>query len=352
MSARTTLAASLLISLLLGMLGVMAGPATAAEAPAAGQVTGQVTWATAPADTAVGKGRAHFAYTLAPGGTVTDAIAVVNRSPTTIKLRVYASDAFSTPAGGIDLLPADKKPVDVGSWTTLKTSTITLKPQQSTVVPFTLKVPANATPGDHSGGVVTSLVTAAGTGAVTLDRRLGSRMYLRVTGALRPNLAVSDVHATYQGTLNPGGSGSTVVAYTVTNNGNVRLAAHQRIRVASPFGAIAFTATLPDLPEILPGDSLTRSYTVTGVWPATRMTTSVQLQPVASGDQPPIAVPQTVASVSVWALPWGQLIVLVLLIALVLAYLQLRRRRELAMSAAIAAAVSEARKESEPQLQD
>ncbi|MFI8180986.1 WxL protein peptidoglycan domain-containing protein [Actinacidiphila glaucinigra] len=74
----------------------------------------QISWGAAPADTSAGKGRSHFTYTLAPGSRVTDALAVVNRSDTTIKLKVYASDAFTTPGGGIDLLTADKSPVTSG----------------------------------------------------------------------------------------------------------------------------------------------------------------------------------------------------------------------------------------------
>jgi hypothetical protein len=330
---RRTAFIGLLVLIVSGLLGFAAERAQAA---------GSVTWAAAPANTAVGKDRAHFIYSLAPGTSVTDAIAVVNRSETTIKLRVYASDAFSTASGGIDLLPADKKPTDVGSWITVENRLITLKSQQSAVVPFTLKIPATATPGDHSGGVVTSLVTGSGAGAVQLDRRLGSRIYLRVTGDLRPGLAVSNVQSSYHGTLNPGASGSTTISYTVTNTGNVRLAAHQKVRIASCFGVLAYSADLKDLPEVLPGDSLSRSVTVDGVWPATRMTSSVTLAPIASGDQPPIDVRPAVGAASLWAWPWGQFLLVVVMAGLVCGVLILRRRRALAVQAAVESAVSQA----------
>lgn len=129
----------------------------------------------------------------------------MNRSDTTIRPEVCASDALTTPSGGIDLLTADKKPSDVGSWFTTKSTTLTLKSQQSTTVPFTLTVPADATPGDHYGGVVTSLVTETQGKTVRLDHRLGSRLYLRVNGPLTPALTVGGLHATYRGTLDPAG---------------------------------------------------------------------------------------------------------------------------------------------------
>jgi hypothetical protein len=55
------------------------------------------------------------------GTSITDALAVVNRSDTPFTPKVYASEAFTTSSGAIDLLPANKKPVDVGSWITVKT---------------------------------------------------------------------------------------------------------------------------------------------------------------------------------------------------------------------------------------
>ncbi|MEU6347399.1 DUF916 domain-containing protein [Streptomyces sp. NPDC046977] len=306
----------------------------------------QISWGAAPADTSAGKGRSRFIYTLAPGSRVTDALAVVNRSGATIMLRVYASDAFTTPSGGIDLLTADKKPRDVGSWITMKSTTLTLKSQQSAVVPFTLTVPADATPGDHSGGMVTSLITKTQGKTVRLDRRLGSRLYLRVTGPLKPALSVSDMHAVHYGTLNPVGSGSLHVTYTVTNTGNVRLKAHQLIRAEGLFGLIGQGAALADLPEILPGNSLDRAVTINGVWPSVRLETDVILQPVASDDQPALQADQTIASQSLWAWPWGQLIALAVVIAAAYGYVLLRKRRKHNVQRAIDDAVAKALKTS------
>ncbi len=325
----------LAVGLLLALL-LPAGSAAAAES------AGQVTWASAPADTSIGKGRSHYAYTLAPGTSLTDAMAVVNRSSTPITLNVYASDAFTTSNGNLDLLPANRKPTDVGAWTTVRTRQLTLAPQQSAIIPFTVTVPANATPGDHTGGVVTSLVTE-GSGTVSLDRRLGSRLYLRVTGDLKPGLGVSDVKASFDGSANPASGGSSTVTYTVTNTGNVRLAAHQGVTVSGPFGAVTTSAVLADLPELLPGDTVRRSATVQGVWPTTQLEAAVTLQPFASGDQPPLTVAAASASASTWAWPWSQLLLVVVLVLLVLGYLRLRRSRAEKVQAAIAAAVEKAR---------
>jgi hypothetical protein len=317
-------------------------PATAPSAPpSAADRKNQVSWATVPANTAVGRERAYYTYSLAPGGTVTDALAVVNRSDKPIKLRLYASDAFTTAAGGIDVLAADKQPVDVGSWITLKTTTITLASQQSATVPFTLRVPATATPGDHSGAVITSLITSQTGQAVQLDRRLGSRVYLRVTGPVTPSLRVSDVQAVYRGTANPGGSGTTTVTYRVSNIGNVRLAAQQRVTVTGIFGTLQRSAPATDLAELLPGNSVTRSALVSGVWPGIRLSAAVELQPFSPTDPTLRAAPAGSGDVA-WAWPIGQLGVLILLAALVQLARWRRRQRRRAVDSAIQAAVSQA----------
>ena len=72
-------------------------------------------------------------------------------------------------------------------------------------------MPDNATPGDHSAGIVTSLMTASSGAAVALDRRLGARYYLRVSGTLSPAVGVSKVQVGYSGSLNPVSSAAATV---------------------------------------------------------------------------------------------------------------------------------------------
>src|SRR6185437_1046669 len=87
--------------------------AVASSAPAVAQAADPpdqtVSWGVAPADTAIGSNRAHFAYALEPGARLEDALAVVNHTDRAITLRTYASDAFTTTSGALDLLPANQK---------------------------------------------------------------------------------------------------------------------------------------------------------------------------------------------------------------------------------------------------
>ena len=133
------------------------------------------------------------------------------------------------------------------------------------------------------------------------------------------------------------------MTYTVTNTGNVRLKAHQKLHVEGLFGVADTTATLADLPELLPGASLTRTVSTTGVWPTTRMRAQIALIPFASEEIPPVVTTQVSATAASWAWPWGQgiaLIILVLVIFIGLGAQRARRRR--AVDSAIAAAVATA----------
>ncbi len=55
--------------------------------------------------------------------------------------------------------PFSRKPVDLGSWIHFAQPLVTIPAGKSVAVPFTVAIPATATPGDHAGGVVVSLTT-------------------------------------------------------------------------------------------------------------------------------------------------------------------------------------------------
>lgn len=287
-----------------------------------------LTWGIVPSGPEGPGDRGAFDFVMDPGASRTDVVAVANYSERPLTLAVYAHDAVRSTNGGFDLLPATEEPVDVGSWVVLDETPLTVPARSRVDVPFRIRVPANATPGDHAGGIVASLATEPGglsSGEVTVDRRVGARIYVRVSGTLDPRLAATDVHASFSG-LPVGAPGEIRVDYTVRNTGNVRLSGRPTVRVAGPFGLGTREVTGEPLPELLPGDSVTTSAVVDGVWPLVRLDVDVTVQPESSGDQllePPPASGS--AGVHVWAVPW---VVLAVLGALVLAVVvRLRRRR-------------------------
>ncbi|WP_407940203.1 WxL protein peptidoglycan domain-containing protein [Nakamurella leprariae] len=276
-----------------------------------------MTWGVRPSTPEGPDGRDTFRYTLDPGASVEDYVGVSNFTDQPLELAVYASDAFTTGEGGFDLLAAADEPVDAGSWVDFGQETVTVPPRSRLEVPFRLTVPDNATPGDHTGGVVASLTsttTAADGSQVAVDRRVGARIYLWVTGDALPSATVTDVQLVHHGTLNPFGSGDATVSWTVRNTGNIRLAGTPTVEVAGPFGLGRRTVDAEPVTELLPGNSLTMTTEVDAVWPWGWLTGTVRFAPQSIGldGAPPPA--EAVGEDTTAAVPWTQLLLLALLV--------------------------------------
>ncbi|MEV0680803.1 DUF916 domain-containing protein [Actinosynnema sp. NPDC050436] len=312
-----------------------------AAPPASGQ--DDITWGVRPADNALGAGRANFGYTAVPGAAISDELLVTNHETRSLTFRVYAADAFTTSSGQLDLLPAGKPSAHVGTWVRFAAEEVTVPAGQALAVPFTLSVPAGTTPGDHSGGVVTSLAVADNGVGITVDRRLGARMHVRVGGDLVPRLEVRDLRVSFDGSANPFARGVAKVSYTVANVGNTRLTAGQRVRVEGLFGWFGQDAEVAALPELLPGEGATREVSVPS-WPAGRVSATVEV----TGAVPGGAGVDPVAD-SDWdlAVPWAAVIAALVVLCLALALRARTRSRKAAEEERIAAAVAEALKRSE-----
>ncbi|GAA0463121.1 hypothetical protein Ade02nite_29820 [Paractinoplanes deccanensis] len=304
------------------VLALLLVPAPANAAPG----NDPLTWSVSPSGPQGPNGRPALDYKLDPGATLTDHVAVTNHSARPLTLRLYASDAFTTAGGGFDLLAGTTKPTGAGSWIRLGRTTVTLPKSSRVIVPLTLTVPANATPGDHAAGVVASLTSGTGE-SFTVDHRVGTRVYLRVTGPVRPALSITDVHLTTSTPWNPLALPRLTATFTIANTGNVRLSARPSARAAGPFGIGATTAAGAPVAEILPGGSVRTSVRLDSVPPLFRSQVTLAASPSTGA-----------ARRTVWLVPWPQLALLALAAALVAGRLLNRRRRRIRLAAAIAEA--------------
>ncbi|TDC31112.1 DUF916 domain-containing protein [Micromonospora sp. 15K316] len=300
--------------------GVGAGPALAAE--------GDVTWTVRTASNSYGATRSSYSYNVNPGGTIEDGMVVANRGKAPLNLTVYAADGFTTEAGQLDLLTRDKKSVAIGAWVRANTASVAIQPGKSATVPFKISVPANATPGDYVGGVLTSLTQPDQAEGINVDRRLGIRIKLRVGGELKPALAIEDFDVDYKGTWNPFGRGDATVTYKVHNTGNAALSSQQAASVSGPFGLLRAKAhDLPKTPELLPGESWQVTVPIKDVSPAFRLAASATLTPLltdASGSVTPLdKIEETTHA---WVVPWTLLLLVLVLIAVVVLAIRLGRR--------------------------
>jgi dihydroorotate dehydrogenase (fumarate) len=260
-------------------------------------------------------GRSRFSYTVDPGQTVTDHVKVNNPGTATEEVTVFAADAYNDDKGEFALKPTTDTSTDAASWTAFEGKPqlkITLAHGESKVVTFTVTVPKNASPGDHAAGVLASATTA---GQVAVERRIADRMYVRVSGKLQPSLTISSFSSTYHGGINPL-AGTISVAATITNNGNVALEGVTTLTATTWFGLSIGRLNRTDLAEILPGNTATVTYEVTGVAQVGFANVKMLLQSGIGGDAPdpgPLPVFQREAFVP--AVPWVVLGVIALGVA-------------------------------------
>jgi Bacterial protein of unknown function (DUF916) len=322
----------LLVSLMAGL--ALAGAAPMVAASAAPSSSGQASIATvaspAPAEFGAGPasatkldGRPYFTYDASPGGSLEDHIAIENFSTKPLKLNVYTVDARSGPNGDFVYAPAAAARKQVGAWLTVDNTTLlqlTIPPRTTAIEPFRLKVPANASPGDHAGAVIVSIngVVRSKHQKLKLEQRIATKVIVRVSGPLHPRLSIQNLHASYSGSLNPFASGAITVTYTVRNTGNALLGATQQVSVHGLFGSAQHAASLKSVPLLLPGGSYQVKTRVPGVLPEVWVTASVRLGPEGlRGDVNP-GIHVSTASVTVVTMPWVLLVIVVALLVFII----------------------------------
>jgi dihydroorotate dehydrogenase (fumarate) len=258
--------------------------------------------------------RTRLSYQMKPGQRLDDEYVVRNTGSTPQTVTLFATDAFNTDDGQYALLDTARKPTGVGTWIIFngadKVEHIALAPGQQKTVPFTVNVPANAGPGDHAGGIVVS--NQVGSGQILVDRRVATRLYVRVPGKLQPQLTIASLHATYDPSWNPL-DGRTTLTFTIRNGGNVSLGAHLVAGANTFFGIGTGGEVRKDVLEMLPGSTRTMSVVVTGVPQVGYLDPHVSLQPTVDKDAlNPGPLHVVSRDTVIVAVPWWLLVVALL----------------------------------------
>ncbi|RUQ99062.1 WxL protein peptidoglycan domain-containing protein [Labedella endophytica] len=333
--ARSSLPAAVLaatVAVSVAFSGIPAASSAAAE-PIVATSTSTATpadgasWSVAPADSARGTGRPFFDFALDAGASVSDAFDIRNDGAAPLTLRVYAADAFTTREGNIDLLPAGEQSVDAGTWVELGAAEVTLEPGETRSVPFTLSVPADARPGDHPAGIVTSLLSEDSGAQVQVDRRLGSRLFVRVGGELSPAVEVSEPTVAFTGSWNPLALGDLEIVYSLRNTGDTRVTAVAASSAHGPFGVAPVSTGAEQLAEVLPGSTVEVRQSLSGVAALLWLDGAVNVIPTSVG----IGAAQLDSVVQPFRLPAVPVATLLILVAIAViiaaVMLVLRRRR-------------------------
>ncbi|MFJ6697442.1 hypothetical protein ACIQM4_15405 [Streptomyces sp. NPDC091272] len=193
----------------LGLLYAAGPPASSADrAPAAASPPAGA-WTAGPAAGGGSRpgasdsgGRPYFYLQGAPGTVFEDKLSVTNpaRAARTVQLRAESGERAA------------------GAWIVLARSEVKVPPRTRADVPFTVTVPAGATPGDHPGAVVAS--SADG-------REQRTAVRLKVSGPTLAALSVEEVR------IDDG-----VIRYALVNRGNTTLSPHVAVRAQGLFGEL------------------------------------------------------------------------------------------------------------------
>lgn len=310
-------------------------------------------WAVTPAAADATSGnRSSLIYAADPGSTIRDAITVYNYSNVSLTFRIYATDAFNNDDGQFALLPGDEQPSDVGSWAEPMEEFVTLPPGLQATVPVTIEIPAGALPGDHAGAIVAAseaLSQGESGEMVSLERRTGTRLYLRVNGPLTADLAIERLTTDYDASFNPFG-GSALVSYTIHNRGNIRLAGSSSVSIAAPIGFARQRTSPEPFPELLPGGTITIQTSIEDAPGLVAAFTTVRVEPDEAASAG--ALPAFERRSTTFTPPIGVLLLLTALLLVWLALRAVRRHRHADPgSAATVPAVHERSPEYEPEHQ-
>ena len=263
--------------------------------------------------------RQYFILEGRPGDTLQDGLAISNYTDHAITFDVYGADGYNTPRDGqFALRDHGYAMTGVGSWVQPAFPSVTVPARTATVVPVTITVPADATPGDHVGGVsgmdiAVEGVQQQGNIQVGIKRVVAARLYLHVDGNAVGGLTVTGLHASAPSPFPAYVSDADGrVTATVTNSGNLLLSPKAHLHATGVFGTLIDQTV--QLPQILPGQSIDFAAVWKHVPPFEIGTLHLDVSDDAV--QPAVA---SSASESLTLIPWYSVLPLVLLCAAVIA---------------------------------
>ena len=158
-----------------------------------------------------------FVLSLAPGASGTVQARVSNPANVTQTVTFALRDLLFADDGTPRIAnPGPQQ--DVGSWGGPGRSTFDLPALQTVIVPFTVKVPSDAEPGDHVGAIVA--LTANRQGKFRVVRQIGARFYITVSGEAVRSFTIQSVSAAKNSGWWPSSVAGTVV---LRNTGRTRI---------------------------------------------------------------------------------------------------------------------------------
>ena len=275
-----------------------------------------------PADPAT---RAYFKPVLAPGASFSDEVLVTSASDTPLQLLVSAVDGLTGQTSGAVYANRDAPVTKTGAWVTPSISALSLAPHAQALVPFTVSVPAGATPGDHLAGVAIENANPQRSGsqfAVTTVIRTVVGVDITVPGPAEAGLrlgklALKALPGTGVATLsmqlgdNRGKLVKPLVAVSLRGPGGYRRSVTRQLDTILPGDTIAYPFIWPD--SLVPGDYYVVIRATGGPEPIVRQV-DLRLSTVLHGATHPSLPNNTSGFPLAWALAIGLALILAIVI--------------------------------------
>ena len=166
----------------------------------------------------------YFSYEISPGDVLSDEALVINSGDVAAVIELYAADGITAVNGGTAFAKQDQEPTGVKHWLSLAMTEIVLGPGEEMVVPFTVTVPPDASPGQHvaglvvaapSGGAVPSGEEGSGQFSAIVVQQVGVAVVIDVPGPHAAGLEITGACLKEQDDL------GAVFVVAVRNTGNV-----------------------------------------------------------------------------------------------------------------------------------
>ena len=233
------------------LLAVMAAAMVATIAPGTGNAQAPLVFSIQPAyDPGISaEKRPYFTYELEPGRDTTDFVVVSNNGQAAVTLSLYAADGITSINGSTAFGGRDEVRSNVRSWLSVDASGLEVPAGVSLRVPFAVRVPADALPGDHVSGWVVEAPPkpgAAGGLAASVTERAGVAVVVRVPGPAEHQLVLGGICLNQE-------TGSNYFEVSVRNDGNVLTKAEGALILTTKSDETVFERAA-DLGNVVPGD--------------------------------------------------------------------------------------------------
>lgn len=194
-----------------------------------------------------------FLHTIKIGGTAKDKILLSNRSDKKQTIDLYAVDAITTNTGSFTCKQRVEKKTDAGAWIKLAKTELTLAPDESELVDFSITVPEKSDVGEHNACLVFAAKDDVEDvdGSLRIRTRSAVRLAVTIPGKLERGVNIQDFRTEEK-------KGVQTFTLQARNTGNVSADTNIQVALKTLYGVSVYKngGQYP----VLPSNSLEVTY--------------------------------------------------------------------------------------------